>query len=110
MFLAKPMKGYRTKYRRAEALRFAVEESRIPKAYGAWLEVGDERFNSTEIQRLYEAADYPLRSLSDRASAPRVRVETDGRATGARCYRRLRAFRPGRSTKKYFRTNLPSRP
>ena len=73
MFLAKPMKGCRTKYRRA--LRFAVEELRIPKAYGAWLEVGDERFNSTEIQRLYEAADYPLRSLSDRASAPRVRVE-----------------------------------
>ena len=40
MFLAKPMKGCRTKYRRAEALRFAVEELRIPKAYGAWLEVG----------------------------------------------------------------------
>ena len=64
MFLAKPMKGCRTKYRRAEALRFAVEELRIPKAYGAWLEVGDERFNSSEIQRLYEAADG---SLSDRA-------------------------------------------
>jgi hypothetical protein len=31
MFLAKPMKGCRTKYRRAEALRFAVEELRIPK-------------------------------------------------------------------------------
>ena len=61
MFLAKPMKGCRTKYRRAEALRFAVEELRIPKAYGAWLEVGDERFDSTEIQRLYENADYPLR-------------------------------------------------
>ena len=28
---------------------------------GAWLEVGDERFNSSEIQRLYEADDYPLR-------------------------------------------------
>ena len=27
----------------------------------AWLQVGDERFNSTEIQRLYEADDYPLR-------------------------------------------------
>jgi len=30
-------------------------------AFGAWLEVGDERFNSIEIQRLYEASDYPLR-------------------------------------------------
>ena len=25
------------------------------------LKVGDERFNSSEIHRLYEAADYPLR-------------------------------------------------
>ena len=32
-----------------------------PKAFGVWLEVGDERFNSNEIQRLYEADDYPLR-------------------------------------------------
>jgi hypothetical protein len=30
---------------------------RTPKAFDAWLEVGDERFNSIEIQRLYEAAD-----------------------------------------------------
>jgi hypothetical protein len=34
---------------------------RTPKAFGAWLEVGDERFNSSEIQRLYEADGYPLR-------------------------------------------------
>ena len=65
LFLAKPAKGSRTKYRRfetaAEALRYAVEDLRTPKAFGAWLEVGDERFNSGEIQRLYEAADYPLR-------------------------------------------------
>ena len=54
-----------TKYRRfataAEALRYAVEDLRIPKAFGAWLEVGDARFNSSEILRLYEADDYPLR-------------------------------------------------
>jgi hypothetical protein len=53
------------KYRRfataAEALRFAVEDLRIPKAFGASLEVGDKRFGSSEIQRLYEADDYPLR-------------------------------------------------
>jgi hypothetical protein len=65
LFLAKPPKGSRTKYRRfataAEALRYAVEDLRIPKAFGAWLEVGDERFNSSEIRRLYEADDYPLR-------------------------------------------------
>jgi hypothetical protein len=65
LFLAKPMKGRRTRYRRfgtaAEALRYAVEELRTPRAFGAHLEVGDERFDSSEIERLYEAADYPLR-------------------------------------------------
>jgi hypothetical protein len=65
LFLPEPAKGSRTKYRRfataAEALRYAVEDLRIPKAFGASLEVGDERFNSSEILRLYEADDYPLR-------------------------------------------------
>jgi len=65
LFLSKPAKGSRTKYRRfataAEALRYAVEDLRIPKAFGAWLQVADEHFNSIEIHRLYEAADYPLR-------------------------------------------------
>jgi hypothetical protein len=65
LFLAKPAKRGREKYRRfataAEALRYAIEDLRTPKAFGAWLEVGDERFNSGEIQRLYEAEDYPLR-------------------------------------------------
>jgi hypothetical protein len=65
LFLAKPMKGSRVKYRRfataAEAIRYAVEDLRIPKAFGAHLEVGDKRFDSSEIQRLYEADDYPLR-------------------------------------------------
>jgi hypothetical protein len=65
LFLSKPAKGSRTKYRRfataAEALRYAVEDLRMPKAFGAWLEVGDARFDSIEIQRLYEANDYPLR-------------------------------------------------
>jgi hypothetical protein len=32
----------------------------MPKAFGAWLQVGDERFNSSKIQRLYEADGYPL--------------------------------------------------
>jgi hypothetical protein len=45
----------------AEAIRYAVEDLRTPKAFGACLQVGDARFNSTEIQRLYEADDCPLR-------------------------------------------------
>jgi hypothetical protein len=53
LFLSKPAKESRTKYRRfattAEALRYAVEDLRMPKAFGAWLEVGDARFDSREI-------------------------------------------------------------
>jgi hypothetical protein len=65
LFLAKRTKNGRENYRRfttaAEAIRFAIEDLRTPKAFGAWLQVGDERFNSIEIQQLYEANDYPLR-------------------------------------------------
>jgi hypothetical protein len=63
LFLAKPAKGNRAKYRRfataAEALRYAVEDLGTPKAFGAWLQVGDERFSSTEIERLYGALPKP---------------------------------------------------
>ena len=62
LFLAKRTKS-RENYRRfvtaAEAIRYAVETLRTPKAFGAWLEVGDERFSSTEIERLYEALSKP---------------------------------------------------
>ena len=65
LFLAKRTKNGRKNYQRfttaAEAIRYAVETLRTPKAFGALLQVGDERFNSAEIQRLYEADDYPLR-------------------------------------------------
>jgi hypothetical protein len=65
LFLAKRTKSGRQNYRRfataAEAIRYAVEDLRTPKAFGVWLQVGDERFDSSEIQRLYEAEDYPLR-------------------------------------------------
>ena len=67
LFLAKRTKNSREKYRRfataAEALRYAVEDLGTPKAFGAHLEVGDERFSSSEILRLYEADDYPLRKV-----------------------------------------------
>jgi hypothetical protein len=65
LFLAKRTKNRRQNYRRfttaAEAIRYAVKDLRTPRAFGAWLQVGDARFNSSEIQRLYEADDYPLR-------------------------------------------------
>jgi hypothetical protein len=64
LFLSKPAKGSHTKYRRfatAAERRFVtpLEDLRIPKAFGAWLQVGDERFNSTEIQRLSGVTEGP---------------------------------------------------
>jgi len=53
--------GYRRFATAAEAIRFVVEEFPAVRALGAWMQVGDERFNSEEIRRLYESNDYPLR-------------------------------------------------
>ena len=56
LFLAKRTKKGRENYLRlataAEAILYAVEDPTTPKAFGAWLQVGDERFNSTDIQCL----------------------------------------------------------
>jgi len=65
LFLSRNTKRSRQKYRRfataAEAIRYAVEDLPALRSLGAWLQVGDERFNSDEIERLYESSDYPLR-------------------------------------------------
>ena len=67
LFLSKRAGNTHTKYRRfasaAEAIRYAVEVLRTPKAFGAHLEVGEQRLNSSDILRLYEAEDYPLRKI-----------------------------------------------
>ena len=31
------------------------------RTLGAWMQVGDERFDTDDIRRLYESSDYPLR-------------------------------------------------
>jgi hypothetical protein len=53
--------GYRRFASAAEAIRFAIEESPAVRTLGAWMQVGDERYDSDEIQRLYENEGYPLR-------------------------------------------------
>lgn len=53
--------GYRRFATAAEAIRFAVEDISAIRTLGAWMQVGDERFDSEEILRLYERDDYPLR-------------------------------------------------
>ena len=91
LFLAKRTKSSRENYCRfataAEAIRQAVESLRTPKALGAWLQVGDERFKSTKIQRLYEAADYPLRH---RMTARHLRVREDTMAPLSGRFQRTR--------------------
>jgi hypothetical protein len=51
--------GYKRFERASDAIGFAME---LPARalVGAFLEIGEERFNGQEIQRLYERPDYPL--------------------------------------------------
>jgi hypothetical protein len=63
----RPPMGYRRFATAAEAIRFAVEEFPA-KTLGAWMQVGDERYDSDEICRLFESADYPLQRYVDGAA------------------------------------------
>jgi hypothetical protein len=66
-FSTRPV-GYRRFATAAEAIRFAVEDFPALRALGAWMLVGDEHFNSDDIQRLYESSDYPSRRRRARHS------------------------------------------
>ncbi len=67
LFMPKRKRGARhpLSYRRfataAEAIRFAVEEIPSFRTLGAWMQVGEERFNGDDIRRLYESTSYPQR-------------------------------------------------
>jgi hypothetical protein len=67
LFMPKRKPGSRQplSYRRfataAEAIRFAVEEFPAIRTLGAWMRVGEERFNGDDIWRLYESTSYPRR-------------------------------------------------
>jgi hypothetical protein len=52
--------GYRRFATAAEAIRYAVEEFPSMRTLGTLLQVGDERFDSEEIRRLYDSGDFPL--------------------------------------------------
>ena len=68
LFLAKPAKGSRTKYRRfetaADAIRFAVEELPELLLLGACIEINEQRLNYKDIQALYASEQYPLEKRS----------------------------------------------
>jgi Arc/MetJ-type ribon-helix-helix transcriptional regulator len=65
LFMAKRKGGVRQPlgYRRfpsaAEAIRFAVEDLPAVRTLGAWMQVGDDRFDVDQIQRLYESSEFP---------------------------------------------------
>jgi Arc/MetJ-type ribon-helix-helix transcriptional regulator len=61
----RPRVGNRRFTTAAEAIRFAVEDVPAIRMLGAWLQVGDERFDSDKIHRLYECDDYPLQRRTD---------------------------------------------
>jgi hypothetical protein len=62
--------GYKRFARAADAIRYAIEEMPAEFLVGAFLEVNEERFDSSEIRRLYERPDYPLERAQRPTSAP----------------------------------------
>jgi hypothetical protein len=68
--------GYKRFARAAEAIRFAIEELPPESLVGAWLEVGEERFDGQEMRRLYECVDYPL-DRSERSAPTATGADAD---------------------------------
>ena len=57
--------NYRRFATAAEAIQFAVEEFPAVRTLGAWMQVGDRRYDSDEICKLYESSGYPLLRAPD---------------------------------------------
>ena len=76
LFIVKRSGGSRAplRYRRfgsaAEAIRFAVEELPGGRILGAFMQVGDLRFDADGIRSLYAHDDYPLQLLRPSGGRP----------------------------------------
>lgn len=68
--------GYKRFDCAANAIRFAMEDLPEQALIGAYLEIGENRFNGREIRQLYERPDYPLER--------RPRMPDDAGRAGAR--------------------------
>ena len=60
--------GYRRFATAADAIRFAVEEFPAVRTLGAWLQVGDDRYDVDAIHRLYDSAEFPRKRVKRKAS------------------------------------------
>jgi hypothetical protein len=62
--------GYKRFARAADAIRFAIEG--LPRQFlpGTFLEVDEVRYESKQIRRLYDSANYPLARASDGGPPP----------------------------------------
>ena len=54
------LSGYRRFDSAADAIRFAIENLPPQLLLGAYLEVDEKRFDRSDMQRLYDSAQYPL--------------------------------------------------
>jgi hypothetical protein len=52
--------GYKRFDSAADALRFAMEDLPPESQVGAYLEVGEDRFDAHAMRALYDAPEYPL--------------------------------------------------
>lgn len=74
--------GYKRFAHAADAIKFAIEELPPEALVGAYLEVGEERFDGQDIRRLYEREDYPLQRRKPEAGGPPVPASDAAQARG----------------------------
>jgi hypothetical protein len=67
----------------AEAIRFAIENLPGDSLAGAWLEVGEDRFDATDIRRLYDDEAYPLDRREPHPAAAREQGPVRSKASPA---------------------------